>query len=600
MFEQDNRRKRWYDFLGLVPARAVKWLVVLCLFPLAAAVVLGVYAWRASNYDIDEVLAPLQNSLVLDSKGVLIGALSDESRVNVSYGDLPEKLIQAFVAREDEDFFNHKGIVYSSMMRSLLRNIVSFSYAQGGSTITMQLARNTFELREKTLDRKILEIAIARRIEDKYSKKTILASYLNRIYFGQRCYGIAQASRYYFGKRVQDLNLSECATLAGIVRGPSIFNPVDDPSSALRERNATLNRMVESNFITAGEAEAAKKMPLDVTKTAREPLAPSYPIQWVGREMNRYDDDPESSSSSVYVLSTFDLDIQRELELLVEPRIRELEKSPVWKGLPQRTDNEAKGCLQPAVLCVESNTGNVLAVLGGRCSLDGIDRWAVKRKPGFLFLPFVNLGAADKGRNIIRNTPVATGKTVGYDDVIELGRLIGIKENLPRADQLYEGMFETSLLPFVRGALMIHQKGKDVNLSAIRQVSTVSKNLIFSKESMDAARVREVFSREAAFVVASLPPFTVDPRKKTAMLDVELPDFGGRFYAVIGGKRSVFLWLGFDEQNETYWKQKGVDKAIDRLGEDIVGQMYAKMLEHLKSKNKKPNIPAEPAGPPAA
>lgn len=585
MFGSDNRRKRWYDFLGLVPRRVVKWLVILSIFPLTVAVVLGVYAWRASTYDVGQVLAPLENSVVYDSNGALIGTLSEQARVNVIRKDLPDNLVNAFVAREDEDFFDHSGIVYTSMVRSLLRNISSFSYVQGGSTITMQLARNTFELRDRTLDRKILEIAIARRIESKYDKDTILTSYLNRIYFGQRCYGIAQAAYYYFGKAVKDLNLSECATLAGIVRGPSIFNPVDDYDAAVRQRNATLDRMVDSKFITQQQAEAVKNSPLTVNKSINDLQAQSYPVQWVSREMNKYDDNPDVDTSSIYVISTFNLDIQRELELMVEPRIRELEKSQVWKDLPKRTDDKAAGCLQVAALCVESQTGNVLAVVSGRCPLDGIDRWAMKRQPGFLFLPFVNLGAADAGKNIIRNTPVSTGKTVGYDKIMELGKLIGIEETLPRSDKLYEGMFETPLIHMVRGYLMIMQKGRGIELSAVKQVATGRKNLFFAHPGGVQAS-KEVFSRESSFVVSTLPPFEADPRRKTTSMDVELPEYGGRFHCMIGRQRAVFLWLGFDQPKEEYWKQKGVGKAIDKLGEDIVEQMYSKMLDEMKRERK--------------
>lgn len=584
MFDTDNRRKKWYDFLGLIPGRVARWLIILSVIPITLAVILGVYAWRASSFDMGQVLAPLENSVVYDSKGRLIGTLSGESRVNVSRSDLPDNLVKAFVAREDENFFDHKGIVYTSMVRSILKNLTTFSYAQGGSTITMQLARNTFELRDRTLDRKILEIAIARRIEHQYNKDTILTSYLNRIYFGQRCYGVAQAARYYFGKSVRDLNLSECAALAGIVRGPSIFNPVDNPEAALQVRNETLDRMVESRFITPEQGEAEKKKPLDVSISSRQ-MALSYPVQWIDRELDdQYDVDPDVDTSSIRVWSTFDLNVQRDLELLVEPLIRELESKPVWKELPTRVDDKAQGCLQVAALCVDSPSGHILAVVSGRCAVDGIDRWAVARKPGLLFLPFVNLCAAEAGRNIIRNTPVSTGRSVGYAKVIEKAGEIGIEQTMPRSDALYEGLFDTSLIHMVRGFLMVQQKGRWIELSAVRQIASSHRNLVFAGRSPDG-RPREVFSREASFVVASLPPFEADLRKKTVSIDVALPDDGGRFYGIIGRQRSVFVWLGFDELREDYWKKKGVPKAVDNLAEDMAMQMYQKMQDRLKAES---------------
>ena len=246
----ENRRKRWYDLFGLLPRNLGRLLLWFSLIPIAFIIVLLVYAWRADQYELDEVLAPLENCAAYDRNGQWIGTLTDHDRVYVARNELPDNLVNAFIAREDEDFFEHGGIVYSSIIRSICRNLTTLSYAQGASTITMQLARNCYELGGKTLDRKVLEMAVARRIEGKYSKDEILTAYLNRIYFGQQCYGIAQAADLYFGKKVADLTLAECATLAGLVRGPSIYNPVYSPEAAAKVRNATLERMFECEFIT--------------------------------------------------------------------------------------------------------------------------------------------------------------------------------------------------------------------------------------------------------------------------------------------------------------------------------------------------------------
>ncbi len=200
----ENRRKRWYDLFGLLPRNLGRLLLWLGLIPIAFIIVLLVYAWRADQYELDEVLAPLENCAAYDRNGQWIGTLTDHDRVYVARNELPDNLVNAFIAREDEAFFDHGGIVYSSIIRSICRNLTTLSYAQGASTITMQLARNCYELGGKTLDRKVLEMAVARRIEGKYSKDEILTAYLNRIYFGQQCYGIAQAADLYFGKKVAD------------------------------------------------------------------------------------------------------------------------------------------------------------------------------------------------------------------------------------------------------------------------------------------------------------------------------------------------------------------------------------------------------------
>ena len=228
----ENRRKRWYDLFGLLPRNLGRLLLWFSLIPIAFIIVLLVYAWRADQYELDEVLAPLENCAAYDRNGQWIGTLTDHDRVYVARNELPDNLVNAFIAREDEDFFEHGGIVYSSIIRSICRNLTTLSYAQGASTITMQLARNCYELGGKTLDRKVLEMAVARRIEGKYSKDEILTAYLNRIYFGQQCSGggfvfrqksggsDAGGVRYPGRSGARTFHLQSCLQPGGCCQGP--------------------------------------------------------------------------------------------------------------------------------------------------------------------------------------------------------------------------------------------------------------------------------------------------------------------------------------------------------------------------------------------
>jgi membrane peptidoglycan carboxypeptidase len=581
MFEEGNRKKRWYDWLGFFPARVVRLLLFLGLIPLGIAIILGVYAYRANSFDLDEITTRLENCLAYDSQGKLIGPLSTEARVNVSREDLPECLVHAFIAREDEDFFDHGGIVYTSMIRSMLRNLTSMSYAQGGSTITMQLARNCYELKDKTIDRKILEMALSRRIESRFDKDTILTSYLNRIYFGQRCYGVAQAARTYFGKKVSDLNLAECATLAGLVRGPSIFNPVTDKAASIRERNDTLDRMEACGFISPEECEEAKGAPMELRK-AGDDFMMSYPAMWIAGEMEHLQEEREEETSSLIVLTSLDLEEQRELERSCENELRELEASPVWKDLPKRVDAKAEGCIQVAAMCVESSTGHILAVVGGRCPLDGVDRWHAKRKAGFLFVPLVNLGAADRGRNIIRNAPVATGRAVGYRRTKEIAEMAGIRAEMPDSDDLYSGQFDMMMADAVRSLMVIQQKGRNVPLNAIMKVATGRKALVFSSDQNHEDEGREILPREAARIVSGLPPFSLNIRTKLLSLQGRLPDGGGFFSARMGGRRSVFVWVGFDRDGAVYESKKGVASSMSSLSSRLSMKLYTAMMDRYK------------------
>ncbi len=589
----DNRRKKWYDFLGFIPKKAAKWLIILSLFPLAIAVALCTYAWRASNYDIKAVLAPLQDSSVFDRNGVMIGTLTENERINVTSKELPQNLVNAFIAREDEDFYRHKGIVYTSMARSVLRNITSMSFLQGGSTITMQLARNTYELRDKSIDRKLLEIAIARRIESHYDKDTILTSYLNRIYFGEQCYGVAQASARYFNKPVGELTLAESAMLAGLVRGPSIFNPVRSPEAANKVKNETLNRMKECGYITDEEAAAAENETVALASSEDE-VSLSYPVLWIDEEMETYGESGKADVSSFYVLSTIDLEIQRTLELTTEPLIVKLENEPFWKGLPKRKDSKAEGCLQIAVLCVEPLNGSLRAVTGGRSPVDGMNRWDLKRQPGALFQPIVNITAAKLGHSIIRDNVIKTGESAGYANVMESAVLAGFTSDLPRSNLLYEGKFDATLRQIAESLIIVLNKGKKTPLHAVKQIVSSQNHLIYNN-TLKTSGGNEVFGRENVFAVLKLQPFKPKLISKPASLDVELPDYRGRFHAKIGTNCAVFLWVGFDDRHEDYWAAKGVNAGIKALGNNIAEGMYEKITAIFAARKQKADEPAEPA-----
>ena len=273
-YSRGNRRKHWYYLLSIGRKRLIFLGSVLALVLIAAITVLATYSMRALKYDLERVVKIGGVSTLYDCENQHIASLSGDEHKFVCWEDLPSNLVNAFVAREDETFFEHGGVVYSSVIRSLLRNVASMSYEQGASTITMQLTRNVFEMQDKTLDRKILEAFIARRIEKEYDKDTILTQYLNRIYFGENCYGVGTAAAYYFGKDVSELSLSECATLAGLVRGPSIFNPVVSMKKAEEVKHETLNRMRELDYITEAQHVEALAEPIVLAGTGMDKERP--------------------------------------------------------------------------------------------------------------------------------------------------------------------------------------------------------------------------------------------------------------------------------------------------------------------------------------
>lgn len=190
--------------------------------------------------------------------GKLIGEYGEMKRTPLAYQDIPELMIKAVLAAEDDRFFTHPGVDYQSLLRAAVHLVRTREKGQGGSTITMQVARNFFLSAEKTYTRKLTEILLALKIDRELSKEEILELYLNKIFLGQRSYGVAVAAQTYYGKDIQDLSLAQYAMLAGLPKAPSTLNPVTNPDAAFNRRNYVLGRMFTLGYITREQYELAK------------------------------------------------------------------------------------------------------------------------------------------------------------------------------------------------------------------------------------------------------------------------------------------------------------------------------------------------------
>ena len=209
---------------------------------------------------------------VVSAEGDLLGEFGEERRAIVSIRDLPDVMKQAILAAEDERFYQHGGVDYLSVLRAALANLSS-GVQQGAGTITMQVARNFFLTREKTVTRKMREALLAWKIEDSLTKDEILELYVNQIFLGQRAYGFAAAAQIYFGKPLKDLTVAEAAMLAGLPKAPSAYNPITNPKRAKARQLYVLRRMHELRFITDDQFREAQNAPLNLRSPVREPLS---------------------------------------------------------------------------------------------------------------------------------------------------------------------------------------------------------------------------------------------------------------------------------------------------------------------------------------
>jgi penicillin-binding protein 1A len=292
-----------------------RWLafpLILLLFCITAAVVLFAFAVVIIYPTLPslEVLTDYQPKIplrVYSADSHLIGEFGEERRAVVAIQNVPKPMIAAILAAEDERFYQHSGVDYLGVARAALSNFVSGGVRQGASTITMQVARNFFLSKEKTLARKFNEMLLAFKIEHSLTKDQILELYINQIYLGQRAYGFAAAAQTYFGKPLEQLTVGEFAVLAGLPKAPSRFNPVINPKRAKQRQLYVLARMQALGMITDAQFAAAEKQPLAVKKDTNEFAARAEYFAEMVRQVvyERYKEDTYTKGIRVYTtLST--------------------------------------------------------------------------------------------------------------------------------------------------------------------------------------------------------------------------------------------------------------------------------------------------------
>ncbi|MBQ5625069.1 MAG: PBP1A family penicillin-binding protein, partial [Phascolarctobacterium sp.] len=355
--------------------------------------------------NMDEQLQPDAASEFYDSKGSLIyTTLSEERRIPININYIPDHTQKAFIAIEDNRFYEHLGVDFRGTARAVVSTL-SGREVQGGSTITQQLAKNAFLTQERTITRKVKEAFLARELEKRYTKDEILEMYLNHIYFGQGAYGVESAARYYFNKEAKDLNIAESATLAAIPKSPNYFNPFENPKASKERQELVIDQMVKYGFITEAQGEAAKKEELKLATTAkkREDNPNFYFIDMITQKVI-----DELGAEALYkgglkVYTTLDSDMQRaaieSLKHLPAPVMEEKDLGKLKEDEHPVAYNDKNKLTQPqvALVAIDPNTGHVKAMLGGR-GQDKFNRATLSvRQPGSSFKPFVYLTGMANG-----------------------------------------------------------------------------------------------------------------------------------------------------------------------------------------------------------
>ena len=314
----------------------------------------------------------------------------------LSYGDIPEVLVHAILAIEDRRFFEHSGVDVNGLARAVWRNVADEQMAQGGSTITQQLVKNTYLTSEKTFQRKYAEAMLSFALERRLSKNDIFALYCNEIYLGQRgavaVRGVREAAKVFYGKELRELTLAEAATLAGMIQSPARYSPVRHADDARTRRNIVLAAMQENGWITAEQNASASVEPVTVAPApvVDDSLAP-YFVDYVNRLA---ESQFETSADHQRIYTTIDLELQQAAEQALQRQLDHLDV--VYK------DRNLKP--QAALVALDPHTGDVLAMVGGRSYAESqLNRVTdALRQPGSTFKPFVYAAAVEDGFSPVR------------------------------------------------------------------------------------------------------------------------------------------------------------------------------------------------------
>ena len=386
-------------------------------------------------------------SQVYDIHGDLIAKLFEENRIVVPLNKMSPHLIDAVIANEDTRFYQHRGIDPIGIARALVVNITSGDIAEGGSTITQQLARGMFLNQDRTLMRKIKEAILAVKLDFWFSKEEVLNAYLNQIYLGEGAYGVEAAAQAYFGKHADELNLSESALIAGLAKGPIYYSPYHDIERAKARRDTVLDGMMQQGYITAAMKEEAIQEAVQVKAKKERSVKASYFIDYVANELVNLYGEEKVYTGGLKIYTTLDMRLQK---------------------IAEQTLKEYQG----AIVAINPTNGYINAMVGGNNYSESqlnrvVDEY---RQPGSAFKPIVYAAAINKGmktntmmvdepiniagykpqnydkkyrgsmtlkkalRWSVNTVAVKVGQQVGMHDVIQLANTLGIS-TITKADE---------------------------------------------------------------------------------------------------------------------------------------------------------------------
>ncbi|MGE0084765.1 MAG: PBP1A family penicillin-binding protein [Desulfococcaceae bacterium] len=524
-----------------------------------------------------------------------------ERRIVIPLSQMSETLIQAFVAAEDARFFSHPGLDFIGIARAFFKNIEAGAVVQGGSTITQQVIKSFLLGSERSYERKFKEAVLAYRISKSFSKEDILFLYLNQIYLGYSAYGVEAAAENYFGKKAKDLNLAECAMLAGLAKAPGKDTPAGYPERAKIRQKYVLRRMVQEGYISNAQAEDAAKVSMRIRPRQNwfadgVPYFTEYIRQYIE---NRYGTE-HLYAGGMKIYTTVDINMQ-------EMAREEMEKGLI--DLEKRHHYPKDASLQGAMLCVELGTAYVRAMIGGRDYDESQFNRAVqaRRQPGSSFKPIIYAAAIDKGftpMSIVYDSPVSypggdgrlwtpsnydsryygpmrlrkalaksrnvpavrTLNSIGMDYATDYARKLGITSNLDKGLSFALGSSGVSLLEMVQAYSVFANQGK-----LIRPVFITKIEDRFGNEMTETSVPAQAIEPSTAFIMTSLLRSVVENGTGVRVKQLNRPvagktgttnDFRDAWFIGYTTEYITGTWVGFDIERSLGKGETGSQAAI--------------------------------------
>lgn len=528
-----------------------------------------------------------------------INPATGEDRLPVRLSDIPQPLIDAVIAVEDQRFFTHWGVDPIGIGRALVANIRAGEIVQGGSTLTQQLIKNLYLSRQQTLRRKAEEALMALALELHFSKEDILAAYLNEVFLGQQgnraIHGFALASEYYFARPLSELSLGELATLAGLPRGASYYNPRRFPERANARRNVVLARMRDQAYINAAQYAEASTEKMRVTSSApnRGKVYPAF-LELVRDNLARDYDSRALQTEGLRVFTTLDLHVQETIDARLEEAVKNVERASA-------SGSDAK--LEAAVVISDAITGEVRGIAGGRQrGFAGFNRALNARRPiGSLVKPAVYLAALESGKyslaSVLSDRPVTIalsanqewsprnydnemygdvylfdalersmnlatvdlGMQLGVDSVFKTLKGLGFNRDVPRYPSMLLGAIDMAPIEVAQIYQTLASNGFRSPLRAVEAVTT-GQGEPLERYGIETAQVSNndvmylleyamqgVFKRGTAKTMANRLDAQLPLAGKTGTTN----DLRDSWFAGYGNDLVGVVWLGYDDNRET-------------------------------------------------